>query len=309
MPTPVMASATRIGVPGGPAALAYVDATDELFVADRAGLIWSLQHGQPTLARPYSVPGETVGLAADPATHRLYVAIRGQPSLVVLDSNTGQQLASTALPVDPGDIRLDPGLGYLSIVLPQRDALQIIDTRDLSTVHVTPDLPRVSGIALDDASHTLYLSQLDGQISAVNGMTGEVTGRWILSGNGLAGVAIANDQLFAANSFDKELVQVDLSTGEATRTLLGVEPGAIVVGQGGVLYVLGIDANAILKFDDTASTEIAREPLGDGTPAVASELGVESTWVRPRMVVSANDERLYVIEPEAGVLAVTLPFS
>src|SRR5258708_32483040 len=56
LPTEVV-GATRISVPGGPAALAYVDATDELFVADRTGLVWSLHHAQPSLSRPLALAG------------------------------------------------------------------------------------------------------------------------------------------------------------------------------------------------------------------------------------------------------------
>jgi DNA-binding beta-propeller fold protein YncE len=299
--------ATRISMPGGPAALAYVEATDALFVADRAGLVWSLQHGQPTLSRPYSVGGEPVGLAADPAGQRVYVAVRGQPSLVVLDAATGKQVTSTALPVEPGDIRLDVALGYLYVVLPQRDALETIDTRDMRTVRVTPGLARVTGIASDEASHTVYMSHLDGRISALDALTGDVTRSWSVSSGGLAGLAIGtNGQVLAVNSSEHALVQLDLSTGEVNRTTLVVEPGAVAVGsQSGALYILGLDANAVVRLDGNDNAEIAREALGDDAPAVASDLGAETAWVRPRMVVSAKDERVYVIEPEAWTLAVS----
>jgi DNA-binding beta-propeller fold protein YncE len=71
-------------VSAGPAALDTLDATDQVFVADRSGLIWTVVHGQPALGRPYAVSGTPVGLAVDPATGRLYVAVHAQPPVVVV---------------------------------------------------------------------------------------------------------------------------------------------------------------------------------------------------------------------------------
>ena len=110
-------------VAAGPAALDTLDTSDQVFVADRSGLVWTVVHGQPALERPYTVSGTPVGLAADPATGRLYIAVRAQPAaVVVLDAATAQQLASVSLPGDPGDVRLDPGLGLLFVLVPDRAA-------------------------------------------------------------------------------------------------------------------------------------------------------------------------------------------
>jgi DNA-binding beta-propeller fold protein YncE len=295
-PTPAVTTATRINVPGGPSALAYDEVSDQLFVADRSGLVWSIQHGQPTLTRPYAVGGEPVGLALDPVSQRLYVAVRGQPALIVLDAANGKQVSSALLPEDPGDILLTQDLVY--VVLPRTGAIQTIDARDLSTVRVTPELPHVTGLHLDEAHQELYVSQLEGQISAVDASTGEVTGRWTVSSSGLAGLTVANDRIVAVNAAEHTLIQLDPATGDVQRTDLSVEPGAVVVGpRSGAMYVLGVDANAVVRWDG------ARAALADDGPAVASDLGPDTVWIRPRMLVSATDEHVFVIEPEAALLA------
>jgi len=161
----------------------------------------------------------------------------------------------------------------------------------------------VSGIALDQASHQLYLSHLDGQISQLNAQTGEVTRRWTVAGNGLAGLVVANEQVYAVNGPERSLIQLDLSSGETRQSSLGIEPGAVAVGpRSGALYLLGLDASAIVTWDMTANSEIARQALGDDAPPVASDLAAETVWLRPRMAISTEDERLYVIEPEAAAL-------
>jgi DNA-binding beta-propeller fold protein YncE len=304
-PTPASEKPTTILVAGGPAALEYVDALDQLFVADRSGLLWRLPHGELTLTRPFVLPGEPASVAADATTQHLFVAIRAQPAVVVLDSNTGQELAHTALPASPADIRLDPSLGLLYVVLPDRDELQVLDVRTLNTVRIIPELLSLTGMALDLERHTLYLSHIDGRISVIDGADGRVTSQFSVSGPGLTGLTIGNGQLVAVNEPEQLLLQVDLSSTEVRQTPLGVEPAAVAVGaQSGSIYVCGVDVNAILKLDAGDASELARAPLGDANPAVASDLSPQTAWLRPRIVTGPRDERLYVIEPEASTLAV-----
>jgi len=293
-------------VSAGPAALDTLDATDQLFIADRSGLVWTVVHGQPALDRPYTVSGIPVGLAADPATGRLYVAVRGQPpSVVVLDAATGQQLASAPLPGNPGDVRLDSSLGLLFVLVPDHEALVTLDVRDLKVVGSTSGLAQVTGIALDENTHMLYLSQLNGQLAVVDGQTGTLAEQLSLTGDGLSGIAFAYGRVLAVNSPGRELVEINVSTAEVSRMSLAAEPESIVVGpQSGAVYVLDRATNAIVKLDPGDGSELGRASVGDGATAPASQLQPDALWQRPRMVVSAIGERIYVIDPQAAMLAV-----
>jgi DNA-binding beta-propeller fold protein YncE len=263
-------------------------------------------HGQPALERPYTVSGTPVGLAADPATGRLYIAVRAQPpAVVVLDAATGQQLASLALPGDPGDIRLDSSLGLLNVLLPDNDALVTIGVRDLRVVGSTAGLSQVTGMALDQGTHMLYLSQLGGQLSVVDGQTGRLTDQLSLTAEGLSGIAFAYGRVFAINTPGRALVEVNLATAEVRHMSLAAEPDSIGVGpQSGAVYVLDRSTNAIVKLNPGDGSELARASLGDGGTASPLQLQPDTLWLRPRMVVSAAGERIYVIDPQATMLAV-----
>jgi len=303
-PTPSSVTAVTTLVSAGPAALDTLDATDQVFIADRSGLVWMVVHGQPALERPYGVSGTPVGLAADPATGRLYVAVHAQPpAVVVLDAATGQQVASVPLPGDPGDVRLDSSLGLLFVVVPDREALVTLDVRDLKLVGATPELAQVTGITLDESTHMLYLSQLGGQLSAVDGPTGKLVGQLTLTSEGLSGVAFAYGRVFAVNAPGHDLVEVNLATSEISHLSLAAEPESIVVGpQSGAVYVLDRASNAIVKLDPGDGSELGRAAVGDGF--TGAPLQPDTLWLRPRMVVSAVGERIYVIDPQAAMLAV-----
>jgi DNA-binding beta-propeller fold protein YncE len=291
-------------VSAGPAALDTLDATDQVFVADRSGLIWTVVHGQPALGRPYAVSGTPVGLAADPATGRLYVAVHAQPpAVVVLDAATGQQLASVPLPGDPGDVRLDASLGVLFVLVPERASVVTLDVRDLKLTGSTLDLAQVTGIALDESSHMLYLSQLGGQLAVVDGATGKLAAQLALSSEGLSGVAFAYGRVFAVNTPDHELIQVNVDTLEISHLSVAAEPESIVVGpQSGAVYVLDRATSTIVKLDPGNGSELGRALVSD--VVTAAPLQSDTLWQRPRMVVSGAGERIYVIDPQAATLAV-----
>jgi hypothetical protein len=305
---PIRASVTAVTtiVSAGPAALDVLDESDQVFLADRSGLVWTVVHGQPALERPYTVSGTPVGLAADPTTGRLYIAVRAQPpALVVLDTATGQQLATVALPGDPGDVRLDASLGMLYVLVPDRGSLVTVDVRDMRLAGSTADLLQVSGMALDEGTHTLYLSHLGGQLSVVDCPSGTLVGQLSPTSEGLSGVAFAYGRVFATNTPGRELIEINVATAEISHFALAAEPESIVVGpQSGAVYVLDRAANAIVKVNPGDGSELGRAVLGDGPSGASSQVQPDALWLRPRMAVSAVGERIYTIDPQAATLAV-----
>jgi outer membrane protein assembly factor BamB len=309
VPVPTAGAAGRVVttlVSAQPAALDVLDASDQVFVADRSGLIWTLDQGQPTLSRPFTVAGTPVGLAADPASGRLYVAVRGQlAGIVVLDAASGQQLGFAALPSEPADVRLDSDLGLLFVVLPANDSLAAVDVRGLRVVHATAGLAQVTGMALDQSAHLLYLSQLGGQVAVVDCQSGDLVDQLTLTAEGLTGIAMADGRLFAVNGPGKALIEVDLATSRVSHLSLTAEPESVVVGpQSGAVYVLDRATNAVVKLDPGDGAELGRVAVGEAIDLAAPQLQPEALWLRPRMVVGGSNERVYVIEPHAASLAV-----
>jgi DNA-binding beta-propeller fold protein YncE len=101
---------------------------------------------------------------------------------------------------------------------------------------------------------------------------------------------------------------VDPSSADVNPIALAGEPASIAVGPGsGSVYVLDATTNAIVKIEPSDGTEIGRVPVRDLSVGISSGLRPDALWLRPRMVVSTIDQRVYVIEPEAATLALAPP--
>jgi outer membrane protein assembly factor BamB len=306
-PTPTQLTATFVSVPGQPTAIDVAESSDQLFVADRSGLIWTLDHGLPTLHRPFSLPGEPAGIAADLGAGRVYIALRSQAGIAVLDMRSGQQTANLALPSNPGDMRLDASLGLLFVVTPESATVTTVNMTDGSIVWTTAGLDQVTGIALDQDSHTLEVSQLDGVVAAIDEKSGQIISRVQLSDVGLTGISNSNGQLYAVNTPGQELVRFDLSSGEASRVHLSFDPLAIVTGpQSGAAYILSTDA--IMRIDPSDGSELTRVSFG-GLELSVPELDADQLWMRPRIAINPTDEAVSVIDAERGLLVLSPPLN
>ncbi len=58
---------------------------------------------------PIKMSGGAHPIAMDESTHRLYVACRKEPMVVVMDSETGKEITSVAIPEDADDLYYDAG--------------------------------------------------------------------------------------------------------------------------------------------------------------------------------------------------------
>jgi DNA-binding beta-propeller fold protein YncE len=90
---------------------------------------------------PVEKAGDGHPLALDEANHRIYVGCRKEPMIVVLDTETGKEIAAVAIPKDIDDLFVDPKLkrlygscaeGFL-VVLKQVDADHIEVVKKIPT--------------------------------------------------------------------------------------------------------------------------------------------------------------------------------
>jgi hypothetical protein len=295
--------ANVLTVAAGPSALTTVSGSDQLYVADRSGLIWSIESAQAVLRRPFSVPGQPVAVAADVAISRMYVVVRDQPAVVTLDSSTGQTLATEPLPANPGDGLFDPKAGQLYVVLPDQDAIETIDVRAGSVVRVTPGLHHVTGMALDTDHRRLYVTQLEGNLSLLDTSSGAITDTLRLTDVGLSGVAIGSQHVYAINAPGRQLIALDTTAMTADFIPLGVEPAAVAVGQNsGTIYLLASDLSAVARLRQDDAEELGAIPLRNSAGPESPSLDADNLWRRPRIVVSSTDETVSVIEPDAALV-------
>ena len=298
-------SASSIALAATPAALRIVNGSKILYVADTSGLVWRFEDGQPVLTRPISVAGEPRGLDVDESSGRLYVAVRSPGKILVLDGTTGQELASAALASEPGEVRLSGSTGKLFVLLPEAEALEVLDIHDLARVQLLSGLPHVSGMALDEGAHALYLGHLDGQVSLVDTDSGTVTDHLSLTGPGLSGISAAHGVVYAINTPGQEVVAVDVATRDIRHLQLAGEPSAIAVSPTtGILFVLESARRAIVGLDGsdgTASGEVRLDdvPQEAGVPS----LDLDRLWLLPHLAISSVDDTIWLIEPGSRLLS------
>jgi hypothetical protein len=211
------------------------------------------------------------------------------------------------MPVPPGDLQVDSQLGLVYVVLPERQALGVIDGRAGRLLRTVNNLPQITSLALDSDRHVLYASHLAGQLSVIDVASSQVTARITLTGVGLQGVATARGLAYGINSATHELAVVEPISQGVIRYPLAVEPAAITASEGsGSIYVLSSRPNVILRLDPTAGLEVGRVALPDRSGRFGVQVNAQSDFLgqRSRMVLNHNDETLYITLPEAGSLSV-----
>jgi len=308
-PTPEPAPvphATLVHVAAAPSALAVSEASGQLYVADRSGSIWSLDAGQPTLKPPFQVSGEPVAVAVDESTSQLLVVVRGEaPAVFVLDAVTGVRLRTIRLASQPGEAAYDPDDKLLAIVMPDAGAVETISAADGSTVSTTPGIQDVTGLAVE--GHTLYVAQLEGEVTTVDIQSGTILATLQVSDIGLAGIAVAADQLYAINAPGRTLIAIDLAASSVQAVSLPIEPAALTIdADRGVISLLSADGSKVMRVNPDGS-EVGEVVLSDDAlPGVS--LDPAGLWQRPRLVVNAVDGSLYAIEAPLSVLALASPW-
>jgi DNA-binding beta-propeller fold protein YncE len=108
---------------------------------------------------PLTLADRAYPMAVDEANHRLFLGCRNKPSIVVVDSETGKEVTSVAIPEDIDDLFYDAknkqlyascGAGALAVVR-QRDA-DHYETRE-----TIPTVPKARTCFFDPAGGRLYL--------------------------------------------------------------------------------------------------------------------------------------------------------
>jgi hypothetical protein len=311
VPTPAQAYSTIVG--GAPAGLDVDSNTGRFFLADSSGVIWSADapDGQqrPTLGTPFNIGARLpVDLAVDKTSGYLYLSTRvcapaAPGCILVVDGRTGAVIKSIALPGAPADLRLDPEMGLLYVSIPERQALGEVDIRGGRLVQMISGLPQITSLAIDPLRHTLYAAHLAGQMTVVDVPSGQVTGRFSLTGAGLSSVATARGLAYAVNTATHELAVVEPFSRSITRYVLGQEPSAVAAAEdSGAVYVLSSRSDVMLQIDPSDGTEIGRVLLASrASHTVVGGAGVQT--LRSRLVLNATDDTLFASLPEAGTLA------
>jgi hypothetical protein len=202
---------------------------------------------------------------------------------------------------------MDPALGLVFVVLPERQALGVVDARGGRLLHTIDGLPQITSLALDPERHTLYASHLGGQVTFIDVPSSQVTGRVSATGVGLAGVATSRGLVYGVNTASHEFAVIEPASQGVIRYMLPMEPAAVAASEAsGSVYVLASKPNIIVRLDPTDGSEVGRVNLTDRSGRFGVKIGSGDNFngLRARMVLNRADESLYVTLPEAGSLSV-----
>ncbi|RYF64266.1 MAG: YncE family protein [Comamonadaceae bacterium] len=233
-----------------------------------------------------ALPLRGFGVALDDAANRLYVGNTTQGSITVVDTATNQVIKTIEmmekvkgedgkekyahhfreLVVDAANQRVyAPGLSS------DGSALYVLNTRTLTREKVIPGFgPVATGIALDAASHRLFVSNLRGGLYQVDTRTLTLT----------KSHAVAADQLLnlAYDAGSQRLYAVDQGLASISERRQKAEPG-----------FKPTPGNRVVVFDPDTAAIRASLPTGDGPIAP---------------LFDAPRQRLYVTNRGAGTLSV-----
>lgn len=229
------------------------------------------------------------GVALDDAANRLYVGNALDASVTVVDLGANQvigtvQLADPvrhdagkaiyphllrALVVDPKRHRLyAPGLSA------QGSVLYVVDTRTLALERVVPGFGAgAAGIVLDEARDTLYVSNLQGQVFALDAQTLTIAKQWEVGADQLLNLALDRSR--------QRLIATDLGSprlDEARRQKAGL-----------VDYEKRGPGHRVVVFDAVDGRTVAS--ISTGQSPIAP-------------LVDARRSRVYVTNRETGTLTV-----
>jgi DNA-binding beta-propeller fold protein YncE len=146
---------STIALPGRPRWAAYDIASDRIFanIRDPAQIL-VIDPDRLRVDRVIAVPAQGPhGLWID--RRRLFCAADGG-SVVVIDRDTGTELAAVRLPGTPDVIMHDAGLGHLYVAVGQPGAICVIDSDRYELVETVPTENGAHTIAADTQDHSVY---------------------------------------------------------------------------------------------------------------------------------------------------------
>lgn len=229
------------------------------------------------------------GVALDDAADRLYVGNALDASVTVVDLGTNRvigivQLADPVrqdggkfiyphllrtLVVDAGRHRL-----YVPGLSAQGSVLYVVDTRTLALERVVPGLGAgAAGIVLDEAGDRLYVSNLQGQVFALNAQTLAIENQWEVQADQLLNLELDGSR--------QRLIATDLGSprlDEARRQKAGL-----------VDYEKRGEGHRVVVLDTTDGHLIASVPTGQSPIAP---------------LIDERRGRVYVTNRDAGTLTV-----
>lgn len=240
------------------------------------------------------------GIAVNPAGTRVYLVcldygMGGGPdsdagTVSVIDTSTGQAIATIAIPGAAGGIAVSPNGDFVYATRGFSlggggNSLVVISTATNAVVATTSVGDGPIGVAVNPAGSLVYVADAgSNSVSVLNAATDSVSAT-IPVGIGAAGIAVdsSGSHVYVSNQGDNTVSVIDTATNSVTATLgVGLMPFGISVSPtGAYIYVvnkgngtLSLEGSSTLSVVDTATNAvIVTNYLGTGAISLGNFVG------------------------------------
>jgi DNA-binding beta-propeller fold protein YncE len=116
--------------------------------------------GNMTVLKSIAVDGNPDGLSLDAAAHRVYVLSHSAPNITAIDTKDGSVVGTVNLDAAVEETKSD-GQGHLYVALEDKDAVGVVDAKNLAVTTRYPLAPQggtPAGLALDAKNRVLYVA-------------------------------------------------------------------------------------------------------------------------------------------------------
>ncbi len=255
--------------------LAYSPKSDSLFVAsalgrgEPGGVIYRLNPANLSQLQALKNEYKPFGVALNTQTNVLYLGNSRDSSVTSVDATTGAQLrhlvldgrkrSETVKPLQVREIAIDtqdhrlyiPGVGAESVVW-------VVDAKNLTLLRTIENTGKIAtGLAIDNANHTLYVSNSDGELLIIDTRTDSIIKRVRLAESGksaLLNITLdqAGHRLFISDFKQPGVLVVDTRTDKLI-TKINVPESLSVLFNGArnELYVTHRQAGTVSIIDAT----------------------------------------------------------
>jgi DNA-binding beta-propeller fold protein YncE len=261
------------------------------------------------LGRVVRVGAKPEGVAVDPETHLVAVAVQSPNALVILDDRTGRVVRRVALPGTARHVALARPGGPFLVPVETANALVQVDPRSGRTR--TTRVGEHPHDAIASGSRVFTADEFGSTMSVVRG--GRLVGSTPVDAQP-GGVAAVDGKVYvtAVRAYTVEgYPAVDHPRGEGAQSA-GLGPSHVVAGPEGRLAIADTRGQALVVYDTRPRLRFrARLPLG-GTPVgIAADPGAGVVWaaLSERATVVRIDLRAAKPRVVARVATARDPFS
>ena len=267
-------------------------------------VVMVLDREQDAVAAVIGVGRGPVGVAADPARNRVYVANAGSGNISVIDAAAGRVVAT--LPnagCSPTDLALSADGKWLLAVNPDADNVSVFDTSVLSLVRQITVEREPAGITADPGRGLFYVASAAANTVAVLDPTRAEPVRTLRVGLRPTGLAVLDSVLYVANTGSDNISVVEPPSFAVATTIPA--PGAptwVAPCPADRLCVAGAGADQVSLVYAPTRMVLKTLPGGRGPGRMAADLER-----RKLFVANEDSAEVAVLDLVSGRVRAVLP--